>query len=160
MMHCYETNAERDVSRPPSFPAPRNRWLSFTKAASLGFLSFCVIYAVDSGRIVYKRFQRTQKLPVSRQRFTNNIAMWDFRFSRQASMKWVFWDVTPSSVIAVDQRFRGAYYLHHQGDVIPPFPPSLLSIGHQRSFSGGKAQSRPEADQSPPSEPRSRISRS
>jgi hypothetical protein len=29
-----------------------------------------------------------------------------------------FWDVTLCSVMEVDRRFRGAYYLHHQGDVL------------------------------------------
>jgi hypothetical protein len=28
-----------------------------------------------------------------------------------------FWDTTPYSVVDVDRRFRGAYCLHHQGDV-------------------------------------------
>jgi hypothetical protein len=30
----------------------------------------------------------------------------------------VFWDVLPCSQIDVDRRFRGAYCLHHQGDLI------------------------------------------
>jgi hypothetical protein len=28
----------------------------------------------------------------------------------------VFWDVAPCSLVDTDQRFRGAYCLHHQGD--------------------------------------------
>jgi hypothetical protein len=28
----------------------------------------------------------------------------------------VFWDVTPRSQVDFDQRFRGSYCLHHQGD--------------------------------------------
>jgi hypothetical protein len=28
----------------------------------------------------------------------------------------VFWDVPPCSHVEVDRCFRGAYYLHHQGD--------------------------------------------
>jgi hypothetical protein len=31
----------------------------------------------------------------------------------------VFWDVAPCSLIGVDQRFRGVYCLHHQGDHRP-----------------------------------------
>jgi hypothetical protein len=27
-----------------------------------------------------------------------------------------FWDIVPCSLIKVDQHFRGAYRLHHQGD--------------------------------------------
>jgi hypothetical protein len=27
----------------------------------------------------------------------------------------VFWDVAPCILLETDQRFRGAYYLHHQG---------------------------------------------
>jgi hypothetical protein len=27
----------------------------------------------------------------------------------------VFWDVTPCSLAEIGRRFRGAYYLHHQG---------------------------------------------
>jgi hypothetical protein len=27
-----------------------------------------------------------------------------------------FWYVAPCSLVGVDQRFRGAYCLHHQGD--------------------------------------------
>jgi hypothetical protein len=34
-----------------------------------------------------------------------------------ASMKMIaFWDIVPCSFIEVDQRFRGAYCLHHQGN--------------------------------------------
>jgi hypothetical protein len=29
----------------------------------------------------------------------------------------VFWDVAPCSLVAIDLRFRGAYCLHHQGDL-------------------------------------------
>jgi hypothetical protein len=29
----------------------------------------------------------------------------------------VFWDVLPCKII-VDRRFRGAYYLHHQGVIL------------------------------------------
>jgi hypothetical protein len=28
----------------------------------------------------------------------------------------VFWDTTPHILVEVDQLFRGAYSLHHQGD--------------------------------------------
>jgi hypothetical protein len=28
----------------------------------------------------------------------------------------VFWDIVPCSHVEVDRRFRGPYYLHHQGD--------------------------------------------
>jgi hypothetical protein len=27
-----------------------------------------------------------------------------------------FWDVASCSLVGVDRRFRGAYYIHHQGD--------------------------------------------
>jgi hypothetical protein len=29
-----------------------------------------------------------------------------------------FWDVAPCDLVEIDQRFRGAYCLHHQGDAI------------------------------------------
>jgi hypothetical protein len=29
----------------------------------------------------------------------------------------VFWDFAPCSMVEIDQRFRGAYCLHHQGGV-------------------------------------------
>jgi hypothetical protein len=29
----------------------------------------------------------------------------------------VFWDVAPCSHVEVDRRFKGAYYLHYQGDL-------------------------------------------
>jgi hypothetical protein len=29
-----------------------------------------------------------------------------------------FWDTAQCSLVVVDRRFRGAYYLHHQGDEI------------------------------------------
>jgi hypothetical protein len=34
------------------------------------------------------------------------------------SMKMIiaFWDVVPFSLVEVDRCFRGAYYLHHEGD--------------------------------------------
>jgi hypothetical protein len=36
---------------------------------------------------------------------------------RAASMKVrAFWDIAPRSLVEVDQRFRGAYCLHHDGD--------------------------------------------
>jgi hypothetical protein len=28
-----------------------------------------------------------------------------------------FWEIAPCSLVEVDRRFRGAYCLHHQGDV-------------------------------------------
>jgi hypothetical protein len=31
----------------------------------------------------------------------------------------IFWDVAPCSLVEIDRRFRGAYCLHHQGDVGP-----------------------------------------
>jgi hypothetical protein len=42
--------------------------------------------------------------------------MWDFRFSRRREWRLdtAFWDVTPCSLIRVDRRLRGAYYLHHR----------------------------------------------
>jgi hypothetical protein len=40
-----------------------------------------------------------------------------FQVLTVASMKFrVFWDVLPYSEVDVDQRFRGVYCLHHQGD--------------------------------------------
>jgi hypothetical protein len=30
----------------------------------------------------------------------------------------VFWDTAPCSLVEVERRFRGAYCLHHQGDLI------------------------------------------
>jgi hypothetical protein len=40
-----------------------------------------------------------------------------FQVLTAASMKFrVFWDILPHSQIDVDQRFRGACCLHHQGD--------------------------------------------
>jgi hypothetical protein len=29
-----------------------------------------------------------------------------------------FWDIVPFGLVEVDQRFRGAYFLHHHGDEI------------------------------------------
>jgi hypothetical protein len=31
-------------------------------------------------------------------------------------MKIAFWDIVPWSLVKDDSRFKGAYYLHHQGD--------------------------------------------
>jgi hypothetical protein len=31
-------------------------------------------------------------------------------------MFWVFLDIAPCSHVEVDRRFRGAYYLYHQGE--------------------------------------------
>jgi hypothetical protein len=31
-------------------------------------------------------------------------------------MKIVFWNTAPCSLVGVDRRFRGAYFIHHQGD--------------------------------------------
>jgi hypothetical protein len=28
-----------------------------------------------------------------------------------------FWDIAPCRLVEVDRRFRGSYYLHHQGPV-------------------------------------------
>jgi hypothetical protein len=40
-----------------------------------------------------------------------------FQVLTVASLKFrVFWDVAPCSHIEVGRRFRGAYYLYHQGD--------------------------------------------
>jgi hypothetical protein len=40
-----------------------------------------------------------------------------FQVLTAASMKTAaFWDIVPCSLVVVDRRFRGAYYLHHQGD--------------------------------------------
>jgi hypothetical protein len=39
-----------------------------------------------------------------------------FQFLKAASMKSVFWDVAPCSLVEVYRRFRGAYCFHHQGD--------------------------------------------
>jgi hypothetical protein len=30
--------------------------------------------------------------------------------------KRAFWDIAPCSLVGTDRRFRGAYYLHHEGD--------------------------------------------
>jgi hypothetical protein len=39
-----------------------------------------------------------------------------FKFLRAASRKMTaFWDVAQLSLVEVDQRFRGAYCLYHQG---------------------------------------------
>jgi hypothetical protein len=43
---------------------------------------------------------------------------WDVRFSWQQVWGWlVSWNVAPSSLVEIGRRFRGAYCLHHQGDV-------------------------------------------
>jgi hypothetical protein len=43
--------------------------------------------------------------------------LWDFRFSRRRVT--AVWDRTPCNQVEVDQRFRSAYCLHHQGDYSP-----------------------------------------
>jgi hypothetical protein len=45
------------------------------------------------------------------------IALVRFQVITAASMKMTaFWDIVPCSVVGVDRHFRGAYFLHHQGD--------------------------------------------
>jgi hypothetical protein len=40
-----------------------------------------------------------------------------FRFLAASGMKMkVFWNIVPCSLVGVDRRFRGAYYLLHHGD--------------------------------------------
>jgi hypothetical protein len=42
-----------------------------------------------------------------------------FQVFMAVSMKMtVFWNVAPCSLVEIDRRFRGAYYLHHQGALI------------------------------------------
>jgi hypothetical protein len=40
-----------------------------------------------------------------------------FQVLTAASVKFaVFWDTAPCSLVEVDRRFRGEYYLYHEGD--------------------------------------------
>jgi hypothetical protein len=48
------------------------------------------------------------------QNTTIHVHRWDFRFSQRQVA--VFWDVASCSLVDSDQRFRGAYCLHHQGN--------------------------------------------
>jgi hypothetical protein len=41
--------------------------------------------------------------------FTGKLTFYSINFR-------VFWDVTPYSHVAADQRLKGAYCLHHQGN--------------------------------------------
>jgi hypothetical protein len=51
------------------------------------------------------------------------------QFPTAASMKiTAFWDVTPCSLVGVYRRFRGANFLHHQGDVTEAVRTSEKSI--------------------------------
>jgi len=47
--------------------------------------------------------------------FKQTLFMWDFRFSRWRVWRWEPSDIAPCSLVEVDRRFRGAYFLH-QGD--------------------------------------------
>jgi hypothetical protein len=50
-----------------------------------------------------------------------------FHVLTAASMKIaVFWDVAPCSLVQVYRRFRGVYYLHHQGDKTSLFTHRLM----------------------------------
>jgi hypothetical protein len=42
----------------------------------------------------------------------------------------VFWDAAPDSLVDIDRRLRGAYYLHHQGDDRPEsiYPDGLALV--------------------------------
>jgi hypothetical protein len=43
----------------------------------------------------------------------------DVVVKRKSSNMTVFWDVAPCCIVEVYRRFRGAYYLHLQGDELP-----------------------------------------
>jgi hypothetical protein len=47
----------------------------------------------------------------------NNVIMVPFQFITATITKIVvFWDVAPCSLVQIDGRFRGIYYLRDQGD--------------------------------------------
>jgi hypothetical protein len=49
----------------------------------------------------------------------NETLLWDFRFSRLRIWIWLHFGMLSRSLVEIDRRFRGIYYLNHQSNYGP-----------------------------------------